>query len=150
MRHVVSKIPNAKCVVIGDGTLKEETIKEVSSLGIQKSVRFKGWVSQSELPQYYASAAVFACPSYREGSPVSYVEALSCGTPIVVGDIPVSYHLVAEGRGKIVIQSNPIDIAEKIVAQLHASKTSTSAYRHFVKNTYSWDVVSKKFSQVLS
>ena len=77
-------------------------------------VRFLGEVPHDALPALYASCDVFALPSWWEAMPLTVLEAMACGLPVVassVGDIPVA---VQDGRtGRVV---PPHDVPALIAA----------------------------------
>jgi glycosyltransferase involved in cell wall biosynthesis len=51
--------------------------------GLERSVRFPGFVPDDELPLWYSSATVFAFPSRYEGFGLPLLEAMACGAPVV-------------------------------------------------------------------
>ena len=57
--------------------------REAERLGVTDRVRFVDEVPNSELPGRLAEADLFVLPSYSEGLPVSPLEALACGLPLV-------------------------------------------------------------------
>ncbi len=56
-------------------------------LDIQDSVTFTGSVPQHRLPAYYAAADVFVLPSHSESFGLAALEAMACGTPVVVSRV---------------------------------------------------------------
>jgi N-acetyl-alpha-D-glucosaminyl L-malate synthase BshA len=83
----------AKLILIGEGSQKNKSIKEVSTLGLEKSVIFAGKISPSDIHEYYQSADIFVLPSHTDagGPPVVFIEAMACGLPVIgtdVGGIP--------------------------------------------------------------
>jgi glycosyltransferase involved in cell wall biosynthesis len=52
------------------------------------AVTHEGFVPRAELPAHYRRADLFVCPSIDEMAPNTVVEALACGTPVVVTDKP--------------------------------------------------------------
>jgi len=58
-----------------------------SELGIDKMVTFTGSVKQNELPNYYSAANVFVLPSHSESFGLAALEAMACGTPVVVSRV---------------------------------------------------------------
>lgn len=80
---------NVKLMMVGTGPKKEELKRNVSNL--TDFVIFTGQILPSEIYKYYQAADIFVLPSYTEGLPVSVLEAMACGLPIIttnVGGIP--------------------------------------------------------------
>jgi glycosyltransferase involved in cell wall biosynthesis len=57
-----------------------------ATLGIADSVVFTGHVDDADLPGLYSGAAVLVLPSLEEGFGLPAVEAMACGTPVIVSD----------------------------------------------------------------
>jgi glycosyltransferase involved in cell wall biosynthesis len=74
----------------GDGET-DRLIEYVKKQDIQNLVRFEGWVSGEKKKELLAVCDVYILPSYNEGLPISVLEAMSYGMPIIsttVGGIP--------------------------------------------------------------
>ncbi len=69
----------------------------LASSGVIERVTFPGTISQTELPRYYRMADLFISASHVDGSSVSLMEALACGLPCAVSDIPANKEWVADG-----------------------------------------------------
>ena len=80
--RVKKDIPDAKLVIGGKGRDRAELEALSHSLGLQE-VEFLGFVPEADLAELYASAAVMVFPS-RYGFGLSSLEAMACGTPVVV------------------------------------------------------------------
>jgi glycosyltransferase involved in cell wall biosynthesis len=63
-----------------------ETLKAVEEEGLGDSVVMTGHVPEADLPALYSGALCFAYPSYFEGFGLPPLEAMRCGTPVLVGD----------------------------------------------------------------
>lgn len=70
-------------------------------LGIDGDVRFAGWVDDRWLPALYRQARIFTLPSREETFGRCVLEAMACGTPCIVNDIPIM-HEVTAGHAAIV------------------------------------------------
>jgi glycosyltransferase involved in cell wall biosynthesis len=85
-----SPIPDIRLVCAGDGDL--EAVREhATRLGIEDSLTLTGWIGPEEKAQWLKRADVFVLPSYAEGMPVSVMEAMAAGLPVLasaVGGIP--------------------------------------------------------------
>ncbi len=92
-RKVTVKFPSAHFVIVGDGPEREKIENEIASLHLTGSVSLLG--TRSDTPRLLAAMNVFVLTSHNEASPVSILEALSCGVPVVstrVGSVAESVH----------------------------------------------------------
>ena len=74
---------NVSLVIIGDGPERENLEDRVRVMGMNDRVKFTGMIPYSKLPAYMASADVFATASVTEVHPLSVIEALASGLPVV-------------------------------------------------------------------
>lgn len=79
-------LSNCYLVYAGDGSLREDLEREASQLGIEKHVRFLGFVNQSGLPLVYCSSDLMVLPSEYEPFGVVVNEAMLCECPVIVSD----------------------------------------------------------------
>ncbi len=87
--EVAKDIENISLTIVGDGVLRGEIEEQVKKLGIADKVRITGVVSDVE--NYLADADVYVASSIFEGLPISMLEAMSAGLPIIstnVGGVP--------------------------------------------------------------
>jgi glycosyltransferase involved in cell wall biosynthesis len=68
-----------------DSAFSPDPRRIARELGLDAAVRFTGWVAEEDKPALYAGAIGFVFPSYYEGFGLPVLEALSCGTPAIVG-----------------------------------------------------------------
>jgi glycosyltransferase involved in cell wall biosynthesis len=83
--------PAARMTIAGEGPERQPLEALCETLGIAAAVRFTGRLDNAALPELYRSATVVVNPSTVDNMPVSLLEALACGVPIVstnVGGIP--------------------------------------------------------------
>lgn len=69
------------------GWYDEALYARVRALGLERSVRFAGYVERAEQPLWYAAATAFVYPSRYEGFGLPVVEALACGTPTITTEV---------------------------------------------------------------
>lgn len=91
--------------------------------GVLERVHFGGQISQSDLPRWYHMADLYVSPSHIDGSSVSLMEALACGLPCLVSDIPANREWVTEGvNGWLFPDGNDGALAGKIAQAMQRRK----------------------------
>jgi len=144
MTRVHEAIPDARLVIIGDGTERAMLEALSAKLGLHTCVQFGGEVPHGEVLSFMEQADVFVLPSLSEGFPMVIVEALSCGLPVVasrVGGVPEI--LTNETNGYLVEAKDEGALAESILVLLqdeHMRKKISDANKELVKK-YSWENV---------
>jgi glycosyltransferase involved in cell wall biosynthesis len=103
--QVLKDVPNAHLKLAGAGELRAELEVQCQSLGIQNHVEFLGIVTRNQLPALYARCDVVALASLWEGLPVTLIEALSAGMPIVAADAGGNAELVINGVNGFIVPS---------------------------------------------
>jgi glycosyltransferase involved in cell wall biosynthesis len=115
--QVAAREAAARFVIVGDGVLRPEMERHARALGIADRVIFTGW--RRDLPRIYADLDVLVVSSDNEGTPVSAIEAMASGCPVVatrVGGLP---DLIAEGEtGYLVPPRDPEALADAILRLL--------------------------------
>ena len=110
--RVVQESPQARFVFVGDGELRPALEEQVGALGLAQTVIFTGW--QANMPAVYSDLDLLVLTSLNEGTPVTVIEALATGVPVVaseVGGVPdvVTHHetglLVPSGDAEATAQA---------------------------------------------
>jgi len=105
-------------VVAGQkGWLMDEISTYVNSENLSDRIVFTGYVNDRDLRGLYSSCAVCVYPSLYEGFGFPPLEAMACGAPVIVSDIPV----LREVTGDAAVRVSPLDVqrlAESLVELL--------------------------------
>ncbi|MRR31179.1 glycosyltransferase, partial [bacterium] len=86
--EAIEQFPQARLILMGKGSQEESLRQQVDQAGMGDRVYFGGFASRADLPGIYRSADVYVSASHSDGSSVSLMEALACGKPALVSDIP--------------------------------------------------------------
>ncbi|MCF6278217.1 MAG: glycosyltransferase family 4 protein, partial [Anaerolineales bacterium] len=90
--------PDLSLILLAGGSQAGAIRRILISGGVMDRVHLGGFVKQDELPRYYNMADVYISPSHVDGSSVSLMEAMACGLPCLVSDIPENKEWVTEGE----------------------------------------------------
>lgn len=109
-------IDEAHLVLLGDGKLENDLRAVAAELGLTNIVHFLGPVPRNEVFRYYAASDAFVLPSKIEGMPISLIEAMAAGLPIIASDIPGTRSLINdEEHGLLIDTGNISDLAEAMI-----------------------------------
>ena len=157
---VLEKFPSAKFVIIGYGA-QEKRLKEITeSLLLGKNVLFLGEKTPEEIAEFLASADIFVGPSViaqdgnREGLPVSFMEAMASGCPVVITDLPGNYDLVDNGKNGVIVQQKSVNALKTGIISLlentHKRETLAREGRKKIQDAFSWNEISRKYCIVFN
>jgi len=154
MPHILSKIPQAKLVIVGVGDLQEYLTNLTRTMRLDKYVKFNfNFIPEKERILHYAACDVAVFPSHYEPFGIVALEAMSMEKPLVVGASGVS------GMREIVIccgedqcgyhvdPNNPTDIAWGIMSALEdpeKRKWLGKNGRKRVLAEFTWSKISQK------
>ena len=130
-------VANATLLVVGDGPARPALEKQIAECGFGERVRLLGSMPHDQLPALFAAANVMALPSASEGLANVWVEALACGTPIVIGDVGGAREVVDRPEAGRIVERTPIAIAGAINALLAAPADRADTRRAAERFTWS-------------
>ena len=139
-------LPGATLILVGDGPERDALEREAARHGGR--VRFLGERPQSELPELLTAADAMVLPSEREGLANVWVEALACGTPIVISDAGGALEVVDRPEAGRITARDPSAIAEAVKAIL-AHPPEPGAVRKAAER-FSWERNSRELFEHLS
>jgi len=82
------RLPSLRLLLLGHGSRERSILGQIARAKMDDRVHRPGPVPLSRLPDYYRAADVYVSASHSDGSSVSLMEALACGIPSLVSDIP--------------------------------------------------------------
>jgi glycosyltransferase involved in cell wall biosynthesis len=114
-----ARVPDLRCVILGDGPDTEATRARVRELGLVDVVEVRGRVDHPELMSTIASASCLLHPSEREGYGLVVVESVSLGTPAIVvrGPENAATELIDEGVNGFVAESPEPELMANAVVE---------------------------------
>jgi phosphatidyl-myo-inositol alpha-mannosyltransferase len=141
------RYPNTRFLFVGEGRLRYQFQRYVVRYGL-RDVIFTGYVSDADLPRYFASADLFCAPAITgESMGIVLLEAMAAGKPIVASNIPGYATVVNSGTdGLLVPPHDSYELANAIGYLLD----NEPLRRYFVEtglrkiHDYAWPYVASK------
>ncbi len=160
MPEILSSVPNAHLLIVGEGPYREHLVKRVNQLKIKDDVTFVGRIGYEQLPEYICVGDLFAMPSRSrfwglevEGLGISYLEASACGLPVIAGASGGAPDAVDPGKSGVVVNGvDDVAIAKAVISFLNdpeTSKTMGGYGRKWVVEKWRWEIWSEAFEQLL-
>lgn len=108
-RTLADHVPAARLLIVGEGSLRRELEDCARTLGLERNVIFLG--ARADIPEVLAALDVFVLTSVHEGVPLSVVEAMAAGKPVIATDVGGLRLLVKPSvNGLLVPPSDPVAI----------------------------------------
>lgn len=111
-RLLRKRCPQCRLRLVGDGDLRPDMEALAREKGIEDAVEFCGM--QSNVYPYLHNADIFTLPSIYEGNPMTIIEAMGTGLPIVasrVGGIP---DMITDGESGLLVEPEPQSICDAL------------------------------------
>jgi len=133
-----STIPKIKFVVIGDGERAGYLKDYVAKKGLENAVIFCSWINDIE--KAYADLDIVALTSLNEGTPVSLIEAMASGRPVISTDVGGVRDIVREGYNGLLVKSEDVkEFSDKLKSLINDREKRTELGangRSFASGTY--------------
>jgi len=147
-KRIVGEVPWAIFLILGDGPSRGDLEKLVVKMGLKENVIFAGF--QKDMNSIYGALDIVVQPSLREGTPISLLEAMSFGKPIVatkvggVGEVlkenetgilipPASAEAISEGILRLIkdhsLRERLAKRAREVVRESFSVEKMAQAYR---------------------
>ncbi|MEY3400052.1 MAG: hypothetical protein RLZZ486_520 [Actinomycetota bacterium] len=157
---VLESIPDAALVLVGEGPHRKHLDGLVNKYDLSGNVFFIGRINFAELPNYIGMGDVFAMPSRSrlfglevEGLGIVYLEASSCGLPVIGGSSGGAPDAVLDGETGYVVDGNDLTaISTQIVRLLSDAKLRKEMGergRKWAIENWRWEIWSKEFNKSL-
>ncbi len=126
MPAVLERYPDTTLVVAGDGPLRP--LYERLARPVAKRVQFLGRVN-GDRPDVYGSADLYLCPTTKASFGITLLEAMACGTPLVVSDITGFRELVSGGTEAVLVDKDDAEAWARTAVELIADPARRGAMR---------------------
>ncbi|PKH85173.1 glycosyltransferase family 4 protein [Colwellia sp. Bg11-28] len=151
---------NFKVEIVGDGPLTDELKALTSELGLTTHISFLGTMPNNQVSEWLKKLGAFVLPSVKDsngdmdGIPVSLMEAMACGVPVISTDLSGIKELVINQQtGFLAKSANEQDLADKMALLLttepaQLNKLAEQAEKH-VKQNFNQLANAEKIGQLI-
>lgn len=156
---LLRKTPNAKLIMIGDGELLQSCKELVQELNISNSVEFKGILNQQEIAELFANVYAFVQHSITtpqndsEGTPLTILEAMSAGLPIISTKHGGINDVVQDGETGFLVSEQDIEgMANNmynLILNPALAKTMGEKASVYVSQNYTLELYTQKLFEIL-
>ena len=112
-RLLLETHPRCRLRLVGDGDLRPDMEALAREKGIGSFVEFCGM--QSNVYPYLHDADIFALPSIYEGNPMTIIEAMGTGLPIVASQVGGIPDMITDGESGLLVKPEPHSIRDGLV-----------------------------------
>lgn len=131
---------NVLGILCGEGPERSKLEVLRHKLGLDANVHFTGQLQQSQVWALMKKVSVFVSLSAYEGCPNTVMEAVACGCPLVLSDIPAHREILDESCSPFVDPSNVKQTAETIVQALCNTDVSKGCALIAKQKTLGWSI----------
>lgn len=150
-QRVSRQLPSSRFLIIGDGPCRDAIERRARDLEIADRALFLG--SRDDVPRLLAAMDVFALTSHIEANPVSILEAMSVGRPVVATNVGSIHEAVEESRtGHLVPPGNADQLANRVLQLLWnplTRETMGAAARDAVVHRWSLESMVRGYEQLI-
>lgn len=140
-----------KLVLVGDEKAAEKEYRNILRKGSNENTVFAGFQTGDILNQLYAHCCFYVLPSYVEGLPITLIEAMSFGCPILISDIPENLE-AAGGIAETFRCGNRSDLRKGLKKMLSMDQSEKGAMGEKAKKRvdeyYNWDRITAELEKI--
>lgn len=156
--QAMEKRPELRLVMLGNGSQaallrqilsRGGVVEDPNSSGYYQVI-FPGQIGFADLPRYYRSADLYVAATHSDGTSISLLEAMACGRPVLVSDIPGNCEWVTPGENGWLFPAGNVDALTKGILRAVAARDRLPemgrAARRLAEQRADWN---KNFQELL-
>jgi glycosyltransferase involved in cell wall biosynthesis len=135
--------PNLELTLVGEGPLEPELRRRAQALGIATRVRFAGFLGRSGVRAELQRAICFVNPADYETGPLTLLEAMACGTPVITTPTGLAAEM-GPGAPLLMVAPEPGSLAlgiDTLLSDPDAATARARAARTLMVSSFGWERV---------
>lgn len=159
MPAIVERMPAACLKIVGHGPEEARLRTLAAQLDMTGHIEFIGSLPQTEIPPLYRRASIFVAPFVeaaggdREGLGLVTVEAIACGCPVIVGDMPILDDIFEPTEADLRVDPTQTNLLAQailtILANPQAAYVRMQPIRARLADRLSWTKVAHKYERLI-
>lgn len=143
------KNPKFNIIIGGDGPLKNYVITYINENQLS-NINYIGWIPQQKLTEILNSIKLLIIPSLTELGPYIAIEAMACGTPILISKVGSVQEYIKDGHNGFLLNSNaPNEIVRKVLSIENSQlENVTNNCRSLIEKQFTFNSVVRKYKQI--
>lgn len=147
--NLSDKFSDYSLEIIGSGPLMGKCKQLIRELGEEDRIKLLGWVDNNELPNYMRTWRLILSPTNYEGIPNVLLEAMACGTPVLISPVGGISDVVRHGIEGWLLPDNSIDTIrkwlEKLLSKQDLLEVASLKSRERIIKKYGFEPALKNF-----
>ncbi len=148
LRIIIDKAPDLFLVLGGSGPLKDSLAALMRQMGLESHIRFTGFISEDELPDYYRMADFFVLPTRElEGFGLVTLEAMASGLPVMGTPIGGTQEILGKFDQHFLFKDSSADAMAALIFESYQRirenpkiwEEMSLRCQKFVERNYSWE-----------
>lgn len=139
---------NIELLLVGKGELETYLRDYVRSNKLDSKVHFLGHVDRDRLVSLYQGARIFVMPSVYESGPLTLLEAMSCGKPVIATSTGICPEVIKNKYNGLLIPSSNAALIKKAIEEIMQDESFGDSMganaRRTIEENYSWDRVTDR------
>ncbi len=149
---IAHKYPDWKIILCGSGDYKPQIDKLIRDYNLFQQVELPGWIQGDEKRKYYQNAYAYCMCSYQEGLPMSVLEAMSYGVPIITTPVGCLQEFLVDKESALFFDYGNIDALANALESLIENeslrnKIANNGY-NLVKKKFDTEIISERLSLI--
>lgn len=136
---IISRIPDAVLMLVGDGPFKTSLQEQAQHLKIEQNVIFTGMVPYPQIPSFFKSSQLFVITSTTEVKPLAILEAMASGLPVLAVKASGAVDTITDEVDGYLTRHDEDEFAAAAILLLTNEKKRALLSRNALKTAESFD-----------
>lgn len=152
MPSILKEIKHCKLIIVGDGPLEMDLRRLVEKLDLSKYVKFAGYIN--DIDSFLAMIDLFVLPSLSEGLPITLLEAMDSGKPVLASEVGGIPEVITDNDNGLLFPSADSSSISKAIKNMYQDQSLTKKMsakgKYIVKEQHSSSSMAKQYSTIYS